>query len=585
MIETEVHQRLRAYLREQGHTHWPHHLTMARLVARALRVGRSALIQTDSLAAYQGSYRLSYLIPALLWPEPAILVLPEDLIETVLHTDIPNLQQRLPVIKPVQAGDRWPNADFSGLLVTAAATWLSDRLSGALGNTVSAPLSSGSNSYLNGSCNLPFPQERESRFPSQIPTLIDGANQLETWIRSELSISLTTQDWDALTLAYPSQREYIRDMRVRITYAVLQHPANPYSCHLIDSSEQALLRTLYERLQIYGSDSQMPRRWQTFWQRFFQTERLAWSQINRDLGSIVLCCGPTDIDQLLAPVWQQQPVVLIGAALDADKQATRYRMQLGLGEMTCLKFGPDRRHDWIQLYLPDRLPMPNTSQFKAAALQEIRRLLGAKNAAKEPVSEPKTHQISGKTPGKIFGKTPGKASEMSGGPTVIIVGDVPLRAHFASVLAAEFGSRVQLESPIGPGGILVTGWSYWLAHQSMFDPPSLLIITTLPIPSLENPLVAGRVAAYKRRRQDWFKAYLLPEALSTLQEAIASVRSRENENAETSVVALLDNRVNYRSYGAQVIAALSPAARSSYLDLSWFSSSQFSSTSTGIDQA
>ncbi|MEO0888558.1 MAG: ATP-dependent DNA helicase, partial [Cyanobacteria bacterium J06648_10] len=63
MIETEVHQRLRSYLREQGHIQWPHHLTMARLVARALRVGRSALIQTDSLAAYQGTYRLSYLIP------------------------------------------------------------------------------------------------------------------------------------------------------------------------------------------------------------------------------------------------------------------------------------------------------------------------------------------------------------------------------------------------------------------------------------------------------------------------------------------------------------------------------------------
>ena len=105
MIETEVHQRLRAYLRDQGHTQWPHHLTMARLVARALRVGRSALIQTDSLAAYQGSHRLSYLIPALLWPEPAVLAVPNELLETVLQQDIPNLQQGLPIIKPVRSGD------------------------------------------------------------------------------------------------------------------------------------------------------------------------------------------------------------------------------------------------------------------------------------------------------------------------------------------------------------------------------------------------------------------------------------------------------------------------------------------------
>ncbi|MGB3572722.1 MAG: helicase C-terminal domain-containing protein, partial [Phormidesmis sp.] len=450
-------------------------------------------------------------------------------------------------------------------LVTSAPKWLSDRLNDPLSDHLSANL----NGNLNGSFNAPSFQQPNRRFPSQIPTLIDGASQLEAWIRAELSIALATEDWDALTLAYPSQRDYIRDMRVRITHTIFQHPANPYSCHLIDSAEQALLQTLYERLQIYGSESQMPPRWQTFWQRFFQTERLAWSQINRDLGSIVLCCGPTDIDQVLAPVWQQQPVVLIGTALDVDKQATRYRAQLGLGEMTCLKFGPDRHHDWIQLYLPDRLPMPNTSQFKAAALQEIRRLLSAKNAAEDPMGERVTNTISG----------------MSGGPTVVIVGDVPLRSHVASVLAAELGSRVQLESSVEAQGVLVTGWDYWLAHQAMVDPPSLLIITTLPIPSLENPLVAGRVATYKRRRQDWFKAYLLPEALSTLQQAIASVRSHKTVNGETSVVALLDNRVNYRSYGAQVITALSPAARSSYLDPSWFSYGQFSSAHTGIDQA
>ncbi len=553
MIETEVHQRLRAYLREQGHTQWPHHLTMARLVARALRVGRSALIQTDSLAAYQGSYRLSYLIPALLWPEPAVLALPDDLIETVLHKDIPNLQQRLPVIKAVQTGDRWPNADFSGLLVTSAPGWISDRLSSSLKTRATRNL--------------------RTRFPNHIPTLIDGVSHLEKWVRTELSVALKAQDWDALMLAYPSQRDYIRDMRVRIAHTIFQHPANPYSCHLIDSAEQALLQTLHERLRTYGRESHMPPRWQIFWSRFFQAERLAWSQFDRGIGSITLCCGPTDIDQVLMPVWEQQPVVLIGAALDADKKATRYRAQLGLGEMTCLQFGPDRHHDWVQLYLPDRLPMPNTSHFKAAALQEIRKLLSIRH----------TEEFTGelKTDGRSSRLLSGRSSGISGGPTVIIVGDMPLRSHFASVLAAEFGSRVRLESPVEAQGILVTGWDYWQAQQSTVAPPTLLIITTLPIPSLENPLVAGRVATYKRRRQDWFKAYLLPEALSTLQQAVASVRSHRSANGETSVVALLDNRVNYRSYGKQIIAALSPAARSSDLDPSWFAPNQFSSAQSG----
>ncbi len=560
VIETEVHQRLRAYLREQGHTQWPHHLTMARLVARALRVGRSALIQTDSLAAYQGTYRLSYLIPALLWPEPAVLALPEALLDPILQQDIPNLQQNLPVIKPVQSGDRWPSEDFRGLLVTSVEGWLRDRLTHELNST--------GNSH-----------SARSRFPDNIPTLIDGAGELETQVRSQLSVSLSTADWESLMLAYPSQRTFIRDMRVRITHAVFQHPANPYSCHLIDDPEKALLVALHNTLQTHSITGQMPMLWQTFWQRFFQEERLAWSQLNRELGSVVLCCGPTDIHAVLAPAWQRQPVVLIGSALDADKKAVRYRDRLGLGDMTCLSFGPDRHQDLVQLYLPDRLPMPNTSHFQAAVLQEIRTLLGAKTAA---VAErfpgpfpsrfaPDRPELSTLSPGRL------NLSHRASGPTVIVVGDVPLKAQFASVLAAEFGSRVQLESPIEANGVLITGWDYWRIHQAEFEPPTLMIITTLPIPSLENPLVAGRVATYKRRRQDWFKAYLLPEALSTLQHAVAPVRSHRNTNNESnsdsgsSVIALLDNRVNHRSYGHQVLAALSPVARSSYLDTAWFS--------------
>ena len=198
--------------------------------------------------------------------------------------------------------------------------------------------------------------------------------------------------------------------------------------------------------------------------------------------------------------------------------------------------------------------MPNTSQFKAAALQEIRTLISARGPTADP--------------------------------TVILIGDVPLKAQFAAILAAEFGSRVQLEAPVDAQGILVTGWDYWLRHRADFATPQaapgLLIMTTLPIPSLENPLVAGRVATYKKRRQDWFKAYLLPEALSRLQHAVAPVRSRTHPSFSPcieqsmdainsqGVIALLDNRVNYRSYGAQVLAALSPAARSSYLNEDWF---------------
>ncbi|MEO1506692.1 MAG: ATP-dependent DNA helicase, partial [Cyanobacteria bacterium J06633_23] len=230
-----------------------------------------------------------------------------------------------------------------------------------------------------------------------------------------------------------------------------------------------------------------------------------------------------------------QPVVLIGAAVDEEKRADSYRQRLGLDDLTCLKFTPDRQHDGIQLYTPDQLPMPNSSRFPNAILQEIRNLL--------QLPETRTQ------------------------PTVILVGDTPLKAQIGSILAAEYGSRVQVERPeLQQNSILVTGWEFWQDYRLRCPSPGLLIITTLPIPSLENPLVAGQVAYYKRLRQDWFRLFLLPTALQTLQLAIAPISAQQGK------VALLDNRVNHRSYGRIILKTLNPIAQSTYLDPTWLAS-------------
>jgi ATP-dependent DNA helicase DinG len=177
--------------------------------------------------------------------------------------------------------------------------------------------------------------------------------------------------------------------------------------------------------------------------------------------------------------------------------------------------------------------MPNTPRFQDALIQQVRTLLTVSSHVK--------------------------------GLAVLLVGDVPLKAQLGAVLAAEFGSRVQVEKTgLDDRGILITGWEFWRQHQNAIPAPQLLMIATLPIPSLENPLVAGQVAYYKQQRLDWFRLYLLPAALRELQRAIAPVRESQG------VVALLDNRVNHRSYGRQVLSALSPFARINYLDASWF---------------
>jgi ATP-dependent DNA helicase DinG len=499
VIEVEVHQRLRALLREQGYTQWPHHLTMARLVARALRLGRSSLIQTGAAAAYQGVHRLSYLIPTLLWPESAVLVVPERFHST-LKADLADLLQNLPALKSIHEGDSWPYPHFRGIVLTTPQAWLRAQL------------------------------KQTQAFPAGMPTIIDGADELEDWVHTLFTQTLGPAQWEALMLAYPSEQIFIREMRVHLTHTVFQHPVNPYNCYLLDEPEHNLLLELHDMLAYSTLGEQaFPPGWQRFWQQFFSENSLSWVQVDRDQGHFSLHCGPAHVAEHIAPYWQAQPLVLVGAALDPDAQALTYRQQLGLGDMTCVRLTCDRQQDLIHLSLNERLPLPNTSHFQVAVLAEIRTLLG--------LSVTRTQ------------------------PTVVLVGDEPLKTQLGTHLAAEFGSRTQVEKmTLAPNGILVTGWEFWRAHQHSLPAPGVIIVTTLPIPSLENPLVAGRVAHFKRLRQDWFRLYLLPVALRELQLALAPVRVQQGR------VVLLDNRINHRSYGQQFLNVLSPSARTPYLE-------------------
>lgn len=504
MIEVTAHSSLRAFLRSQGNIAlWPHHLTMTRLVARALRIRRSALIQTGVFSPkLQAAYRLSYLFPALLWEGSAVIAVPPQLHPQLLEAEIPQIQKWLSTSKEIWSDTATPREGFQGLWLASPTQWLADKLHGL------------------------------QRFPAGIPAIIDGADDLESGARQQLTVALQPRDWEELTNAFPDWAETILNTRVKLAKIIFAHPANPYECYLLDALEQEILSRLYENFG-YRRDNQESRRsplpsaWDNFWQQWQQSGQLLWTDIFRPQGQFTLACAPVEVSTALSPIWPQQPVVLIGGVVDLDTQALACRQQLGLGDLTSLKFASDRQSELIRLYLPERLPMPNTPQFQEALIQQIYTL------------------IRSSLPASV----------------AVLVGDVPLKAQVGVALAAEFGSRVQVEKiSADPASILVSGWEFWQSHQSSLPIPQLLIIATLPIPSLEDPLVAGRVAYYKKLRKDWFRLYLLPVALRELQRAIAPMRECQG------LVAILDSRVHHRSYGQQVLAALSPLARINYLE-------------------
>nr|WP_306465740.1 helicase C-terminal domain-containing protein [Spirulina major] len=480
---------------------------MARLVARSLRLGRSILLQTGCATE---TYCFSYLSSALLWDNAVILVAPPILQQKLLQDCLPQLLQGLEIDKEISVGDRLPSSSFKGLLFTSPQSWLRDRL------------------------------YAENRFPELIPTLIDPADDWEEWTREQLTVRIPPEYWPELIRSFPDRQLFINQTRDRLAENFCQRPQNPHNCYAIDPEDSELLETLFAEIE----GNSCPATWQRFRQTWQQEGGLKWLSATQTRRQFTLNIAPIEVATALEKVWQKQPIVLMGGFLDWDAKAPIYRQQLGLGDLTCVQFSPHRQSECIQLYLPDRLPLPNTKEFQNALLQQVVRLCRGGMLGQRYQHRHQPEWISAMKR-----------------PAIVLVEDTPLRMQVGVTLAAEFGSGVQVEDTnLTSDGILVSGWEFWRSRQDILPTPQLLIVATLPFPSTENPLVAARVAYYKHRHQDWFRNYMLPVALRELQRAVLPLRDSQG------VVALLDNRVNHRSYGNRILAALEPLARINYID-------------------
>jgi ATP-dependent DNA helicase DinG len=423
------------------------------------------------------------------------VVAPLELQQSLCHVELPRLREWLQISKPLRLATTELDPDFPGISFLSPQDWLQLQL------------------------------QSPNAWSATLPLVIDSAENLDFWVRLHLTQTLSPQDWDSLIWLYPAQVDCIRDARAALTYTLFQHPPNPYGCVMVNQAEQVLVSQLIEMLPIYDGCGSVA--WRQFVESLHLSNQLVWADLDRVQGNFTLHSAPSDIASTLQPLWAERTTVLLSGVIDVDSQADLFRLQLGLGDLTCVQFATDRQNEALTLYLPDGLPMPNTPEFAPVLIEQLHRLL----------------RFSGET----F--------------SVLIIDDLPLKTLIATRLAAEFGSRVKVEyTDCKPGHVLIAGWTFWQQQQRSLPHPHVLAIATLPFPSLENPKVAGRVAYYKQQRQDWFRLYLLPEALRTLQKAIAPLR------LEPSLLALFDNRVLHRSYGQQVLSVLSPYARLNYLD-------------------
>ena len=501
MLEAEVHCELRNFLRERNMSSWVHHLTMARMVARGLRLGKSSIIQTGT---NHPQYFLSYLTSALLANKSVIIVTSSSIQEQLIKEKIPELQKYLKrdkTIQPTLTKDLHLN---NKIVVITHKVWLEDNFNFGYGN--------------------------------KIPTIIEECEQLPDVISDYLTVEFTPQDCLQLQFINPSNQDLIRENIAKLTKSIFAHPVNPYNSYLLNDDEKIIINKLNN---LRGDKSNASTKKLELISQYIsnQQQYFNYVQVNRQQGSFTIKSSPLNLREKVNHLWEKQPLILLANYLAPEKEVVDYSNFLGIdtNNFTCLKFSPHGQNQNLHLYLPDNLPLPNHPQFQVKVIQEILALIGAVKVNHSPV--------------------------------IILVEDFPLQGQIATKLAAQFGSRVQLNSiNFTENSILVCDSKFWLKYQYNLPKSQFLIMTTLPIPSLENPLIAAQVTYYKSQKKDWFRLFLLPYALKTIQQITMSIRQNQG------VVALLDNRVNLRSYGRQILQVLEPYDRINYLDFSWLNS-------------
>ena len=338
------------------------------------------------------------------------------------------------------------------------------------------------------------------------------AEQLEELLGDGQAIRIEPEHWDQLSASQPHLRESLVQLHERLSRQLLNRPLARQPKLAISREQEAPLRLLLQ------GRTDLPKPWQRWldcgdpsWTSWAipDAEQLRWSLVRQPLQPLQSLHGVLEQrGAVLAGCWAPE-----GVRLDA----------LGLNNPVVISLGDTQREEALPLFAPRQQPFPNSSEYAGHLLAQCRRL--------------------------VLGQ---------GGLSIVVIDDNPLRQWLTSALAAEFGRRVDHEQTAPEGkGVIVCRWQWWLQHHEQLPVPCQLVVGSLPIASLEDPLTAARVEALRRAGRDWFREWLLPDACDRLQRSVAPLRGQQPQPR----LAILDGRLRSRSWGQQLLSALEPWER------------------------
>ncbi len=340
--------------------------------------------------------------------------------------------------------------------------------------------------------------------------IILEAEKLSQKLRKTMAIVVEPNDWEVLFKSEsPCSRNAI-SLYQRLTKRLFGQCASPDGTFLIDATEIFLVKNLLNSLDDYPDPWRKlltinPTLWASWAKLDYKSLRWNWH------------FEPIEPFENLVNLFTKRPVIFLTESDETSFFEFQLR-EIKLSLDVVVKLNNPNVQEPIPIFTPRSQPLPNTELFSKHLLDQCRRL--------------------------IIGLS---------GLTIVLLDDSQLRISLTASLAAEFGRRVSHEKISSDiNGIICCSWDWWIHSQHELPLPRQVIFALLPLASLELPLTAARVDAMKRKGRDWFREFLLPEALTFIPLAVAPIRKSGGR------LAILDGRVRSRSWGKQILRSLEP---------------------------
>lgn len=250
---------------------------------------------------------------------------------------------------------------------------------------------------------------------------------------------------------------------------------------------------------------------------------------------VFLRASPIDVSSIVRDLLLSgmQGTILTSATLTVDGSFQHLRGRLGIEEATELRLPSE--FDYARqaiLYLPRKMPPPNTPLFRDVVAQEVAALLKVTNGRAFVLFTSYTNLR------EVYARL-----ESNVPYPLLVQGTAP-----RTVLLREFRET--------PNAVLLATASFWQGVDVAGEALSCVVIDKLPFASPGDPLTAARMEKIKADGGTPFADYQIPLAILTLLQGLGRLLRHRSDRG---VLALLDPRLRSKGYGRRFLASLPPA--------------------------